>query len=347
MKVIITGGAGFIGSNATNRFLSRGDQVVVLDNLSRRGADANLAWLRQRQQSLGQPENTLLLEHTDIRDQEAVTRAFQQHTDAEVVLHLAGQVAVTTSVTDPRHDFEVNALGTFNVLEAARRLPKLRAFLFSSTNKVYGGMEDVGVVERNGRYAYASLDQGVPETQPLDFHSPYGCSKGSADQYTRDYARIYDLPSVTLRQSAIYGPRQFGVEDQGWVAWFCIAASLGRPITIYGDGMQVRDVLYVEDLVDAYLKAIERIGEVKGEVFNLGGGPKNTLAIIDVVHSLEKKLGRPLNPQFDEWRPGDQRVFIADISKAERELGWCPQVGTEEGVDRLFTWVQANKALFG
>lgn len=339
MKIIITGGAGFIGCNAAARYLGEGQTVVVVDNLSRRGARHNLEWLRH----LG---GSLVVEQVDIRDASAISDTFRQHRDAEVVLHLAGQVAVTTSVTDPRHDFETNALGTFNVLEAARTLPHLRALLFSSTNKVYGGMEQVGVIERNGRYAYATLPNGVPETQPLDFHSPYGCSKGAADQYTIDYARIYGLPTVTLRQSAIYGPRQMGVEDQGWVAWFCIAAVTGRPITIYGDGKQVRDVLHVNDLVDAYDQAIERIDRVTGQVFNVGGGPRNTLAIIEVVHLLEQYLGRPLHPAFDDWRPGDQRIFVADISKAASDLSWQPKIGPQEGVEGLLQWVQANQQLF-
>jgi nucleoside-diphosphate-sugar epimerase len=670
VKVVITGGAGFIGCNAAARHLARGDRVVVLDNRSRGGTDGNVRWLAAQ-------GGDLTVAQVDVRDAGAVLAAFREHVDAEVVLHLAGQVAVTTSVANPREDFEINALGTFNVLEAARELPALRAFLFSSTNKVYGGMEDVGVVARDGRYAYAALPDGVPESRPLDFHSPYGCcfsadtdvltrrgwkrfyeldpdddvltynperktaefqrptahfafpytgkmyvqtnrrlktcvtpnhkmlvawecmhealvrprlveaqaiagkpvayllaadveggnnrdsftlpggkagkhkhrfqdrtipmddwlcflgwylaeghcyqnaktgncsvtltthyrtaeavavmravglspcidrhhvtatsrqlyeylrpfgksyqkyipqdfkdlgparlrvlltalldgdgnvqsknswryttvsprladdvqeialkcgmaasvkrdregfyrvsicttrtaqcnldhdrsgwvdysgmvycvevpnsvvmvrqhghayfsgnSKGAADQYTIDYARIYGLPTVTFRQSAIYGPRQMGVEDQGWVAWFCIAAVLGRPITIYGDGLQVRDVLWVDDLLDAYDRAIGAIDRVRGQVYNIGGGPANTLAIIDVVRYLEERLGRPLHPTFDAWRPGDQRVFVADTGKARRDLGWEPRVTPREGVARLLDWVQANREVF-
>ena len=344
--MLITGGAGFIGCNAAARALQRGDEVVIVDNLFRRGAAKNLAWLRA--QPGGDDGERLTHEAADIRDAAALGAVFEAHVDAEVVLHLAGQVAVTTSVTNPREDFEINALGSFNVLEAARRLPKLRAYLYTSTNKVYGGMEDVGVVAKDGRYAYGTpaLTHGVPETQPLDFHSPYGCSKGAADQYTIDYARIYDLPTVCLRQSAIYGERQMGVEDQGWVSWFCIRAAQGEPITIYGDGMQVRDVLWIDDLLDAYDACVERIEKVKGQALNLGGGPQNILAIGEVPRLLEKKLGEKLDIRFDEWRPGDQRVFIADIRKAERELGWRPRVGAEEGVDRLFTWVRENLELF-
>ncbi len=350
-KVIITGGAGFIGCNATARRLARGEDVVVVDNLSRRGAEKNLSWLREQETHPAagarvRSRGRLTLAKVDLRSAEAVSAVFLEHADASVVLHLGGQVAVTSSVLDPRADFEINALGTFNVLEAARTLPGLRALLYASTNKVYGGMESVGVVEREGRYAYAALPRGVPETQPLDFHSPYGCSKGAADQYTLDYARIYNLPTITLRQSAIYGPRQLGVEDQGWVAWFCIAAALGRPITIYGDGKQVRDVLYITDLLDAYDQAIERIDAVRGRVYNVGGGPANVLAINDVVQLLEARLQRPLAPRFDAWRPGDQRVFIADVTRARRDLDWTPQVSPGDGVDRLLTWVEANRNLF-
>ena len=348
-KAIITGGAGFIGCNAAARRLRRGERVVVADNLFRRGADKNLAWLREQAEHSGSDAaGRLIHAPVDVRDAGALNALFDEHADAGVVLHLAGQVAVTTSVTNPREDFEINALGSFNVLEAARRLAKLRAFLYTSTNKVYGGMEDVGVMVRDGRYAYGSpeLTHGVPETQPLDFHSPYGCSKGAADQYTIDYARIYGLPTVCLRQSAIYGERQMGVEDQGWVSWFCIRAAQGKPITIYGDGMQVRDVLWIDDVLDAYDAAIERIDRVKGQAYNLGGGPRNVLSIGDVPKLLERKLGRPLDVSYAEWRPGDQRVFIADIRKSERELGWAPKVGPEEGVGRLLAWVRANLDLF-
>jgi CDP-paratose 2-epimerase len=344
LKTIITGGAGFIGCNAAARYLARGDDVVILDNLSRKGAVANWEWLKREQTE--QRKGSLTLAQIDVRDGDGVLRTFREHADAEVVLHLAAQVAVTTSIVDPRSDFEVNALGTFNVLEAARTLPRLRALITASTNKVYGGMEDVAVVERNGRYAYGALPNGVPETQQLDFHSPYGVSKGTADQYTIDYSRIYGLPTVTFRQSCIYGPRQMGVEDQGWVAWFCIALVTGKPITFYGDGMQTRDVLYVDDLLDAYDRAIQRIGRVKGQAFNAGGGPDNVLGILETAQHIAKRLGQPLHPKFEEWRAGDQRVFIADISKARRELDWQPKIGAYEGVDRLLEWVVENKELF-
>jgi CDP-paratose 2-epimerase len=238
-------------------------------------------------------------------------------------------------------------LGTFNVLEAARLSGRNPIFIYASTNKVYGGMEDVKVVEDATRWHYMDLPQGCPETQPLDFHSPYGCSKGTGDQYVRDYARIYGLRSVVCRQSCIYGPRQFGVEDQGWIAWMIIAAVTGKPITIYGDGKQIRDVLYVNDLLNAYDAAIARIDKVKGQVYNLGGGPENTMSIwTEFGRLLEGLLGRPVPVARADWRPGDQKVFVADIRKAERELGWKPMMGVEAGVGRLFEWVKTNQDLF-
>jgi CDP-paratose 2-epimerase len=254
---------------------------------------------------------------------------------------------VTTSVTDPRDDFESNALGTFNVLEAARLSGRNPIFIYASTNKVYGGMEEVELYEETTRWRYKDLVNGCPETQPLDFHSPYGCSKGTGDQYVRDYARIYGLPTVVYRQSCIYGTRQFGIEDQGWVAWFIIAALTGKPITIYGDGKQVRDILFVDDLLDAYDLAVEKIDIAKGKVYNLGGGPQNVMSVwAEFQPRLEKLLGKPLKVSRGDWRPGDQRVFYADISKAKSELGWEPKIDVDEGVKKLFEWVMGNKNLF-
>jgi CDP-paratose 2-epimerase len=339
MKYLVTGGAGFIGCNAVRRWLCQGHTVVVLDDLSRQGAEKNLAWLRE------QP-GALVFEKVDIRDASALDAAVARHSDAAVVLHLAAQVAVTTSVTDPRHDFEVNALGTFNLLESVRRHAKESVLLYASTNKVYGGLEAEGVEEHGGRYRFRRAG-GIPETQPLDFHSPYGCSKGAADQYVRDYARIYGLRTVCFRQSCIYGYRQFGVEDQGWVAWFTIAAVTGKPVTIYGDGKQVRDLLFVDDLCEAYDAAVARADAVRGAVFNLGGGPEHTLSLLELVAMLGQLTGRPLQPRFQDWRPGDQPVFVADISRAGTALGWRPKVDVSSGVGRLHAWVKENRALFG
>ena len=337
---LVTGGAGFIGSNFVHRLLGRGEHVTIYDNLSRGGSVRNLEWLRGE---FGPDAFELVT--ADVRDAEALAAAAR---DAEVIAHLAGQVAVTTSVVEPREDFEINALGTFNALEAARRSGRNPIFLYASTNKVYGGMEEVEIVEAETRWHYRDLQQGASESQPLDFHSPYGCSKGSGDQYVRDYARIYDLPTVVFRQSCIYGPRQFGVEDQGWVAWMTIAAVTGKQITIYGDGKQIRDILHVDDLLNAYDAAIERIEAVKGRVYNLGGGPENTMSIwTEFGPLLEGLLGRPIPVARGDWRPGDQKVFVADIRKAGRELGWAPKIGVKEGVKRLFEWVKENQGLFG
>ncbi|HAD05886.1 MAG TPA: CDP-paratose 2-epimerase, partial [Anaerolineaceae bacterium] len=267
--------------------------------------------------------------------------------EADVIVHLAGQVAVTTSVVDPRNDFEINALGTFNVLEAARLSGRDPIVIYASTNKVYGGMEEVRVKELESRYAYVDYPFGIPETFGLDFHSPYGCSKGCGDQYTRDYSRIYGLRTVVMRQSCIYGTRQFGIEDQGWVAWFVIAAVKRLPITIYGDGKQVRDVLFVEDLCDVYDLAIERIELSAGQVFNIGGGADFTISVWQEFGPLlEKLLGEDIPVKRGDWRPGDQRVFISDIRKAQQVLGWKPKVGVEEGIQRLYEWVKSNQDLF-
>ncbi len=339
MRIFITGGAGFIGSNSAHHFLRQGHDVTIFDNLSRAGAHPNLAWLHAEH-----GDQHLSLVEADIRDYAALQTAIQ---GADVVLHLAGQVAVTLSVSDPREDFEINALGTFNVLEAVRHVAPNAAVLFASTNKVYGGMEEVRIEDQGSRYAYVDYTRGIPEEYPLDFHSPYGCSKGSGDQYTRDYARIYGLRTMTLRQSCIYGRRQFGVEDQGWVAHFVIAAVLDRPINIYGDGKQVRDLLHVTDLISAYEKGIARIDDLRGEVLNLGGGPQNTLAVWSEFGPLLESLkGAPVPVTFGPWRPGDQRVFVADIARAQAALDWRPRINPEQGIRDLYAWVEANPELF-
>ena len=339
--VFITGGAGFIGCNSVDHFLARGDTVTIYDNLSRKGGRSNLDWLHTRHGGA-----RLALIEADVRDYERLASAVAGSSPA-IILHLGGQVAVTQSVVNPREDFEINALGTFNVLEAVRHHAPDAAVLYASTNKVYGGMEHVGIVRDGDRYAYADYPHGIPESFPLDFHSPYGCSKGAGDQYMRDYARIYGLRTLVLRQSCIYGQRQFGVEDQGWVAHFVIATVLNRPIAIYGDGMQVRDVLHIDDLVAAYQLGIDRIDDLRGEVLNLGGGPANTLSVWAEFGSLLEELaGRPVPVQYGAWRPGDQRVFVADIRLAEQRLGWRPQVSPAEGVRQLYEWVAANRELF-
>jgi CDP-paratose 2-epimerase len=308
----VTGGAGFIGSNYVHRLLQRGEKVTVFDNMSRAGAPRNLAWLEQ---TFGKDAFSLIV--GDVRSADLLREAARE---ADVIVHLAGQVAVTTSVTDPRADFESNALGTFNLMEAARLSGRRPIVIYASTNKVYGGMDEVALVEEPTRWRYADLPHGASEAQPLDFHSPYGVSKGAGDQYVHDYARIYDLPTVVFRQSCIYGPRQFGVEDQGWLAWMVIAAVTGRAITIYGDGKQVRDVLHVDDLLDAYDAAVAKIDTARGQVYNMGGGPQNVLAVwAEFGPILERLVGHPIQVARDDWRPGDQRVFYADTRKAARD----------------------------
>jgi CDP-paratose 2-epimerase len=339
MKIFITGGAGFIGTNCTEHFLNQGHAVTIFDNLSRKGGRSNLDWLFDNHGA-----NALRFIEGDIRHYDWLAKVIQ---GSDVVLHLASQVAVTTSVEDPRTDFEINALGTFNVLEAVRNECPDAAVLYASTNKVYGGLEDVRIEEQANRYDFADFKQGIPETYPLDFHSPYGCSKGAGDQYIIDYARIYGLKTISFRQSCIYGPRQFGVEDQGWVAHFVIAANMERSICIYGNGKQVRDLLHVSDLIQAYEAGLERIEEVSGQAFNIGGGPRNTLTIWTEFRPLLEEIhGRPINVQYDDWRPGDQRVFIADIQKAKKLLNWQPQISPQEGIKELYDWVAVNKALF-
>jgi CDP-paratose 2-epimerase len=336
---LVTGGAGFIGSNYVHRLLQRNEQVTIFDNLSRAGAPRNVDWLKK---TFGDDAFRLIV--GDVRSADQIAEAAK---DADVIVHLAGQVAVTTSVTNPRDDFEANAMGTFNTLEAARLSRRNPIFLYASTNKVYGGMEDVKLVEESTRWLYADLEHGCAETQPLDFHSPYGVSKGAGDQYVRDYARIYGLRSVVFRQSCIYGPRQFGIEDQGWLAWMTIAAVTGRRITIYGDGKQVRDVLHVDDLLNAYDAAIEKIDIAKGQIYNMGGGTRNVMAIwAEFGPILERLLGEKIEVDRADWRPGDQKVFYADFRKAKRELGWEPKIDLEEGIERLFNWVKENQELF-
>ncbi|WP_083528310.1 NAD-dependent epimerase/dehydratase family protein [Hyphomicrobium sp. CS1BSMeth3] len=336
-RVLITGGAGFVGCNAARYFGTRNWRVTVLDDLSRDGTEQNLHWLRDG--------TSFDFERVDIRERAAVERVFSERR-YDAVIHLAAQVAVTTSVTDPRTDFMINALGTFNLLDAVRRHRPEAVFIFASTNKVYGKIEGARYQLSGSRYAYADRPYGIGEEQALDFLSPYGCSKGAADQYTLDFARIYGIPATAFRQSCIYGTRQFGIEDQGWVAWFTIASRLGRPITIFGDGKQVRDVLFVDDLVRAYEAAIVAPDKIAGQAFNIGGGPGQLLSLIDLVDILEKRLGRKIPLRFDDWRPGDQRVYISDIRKLERVLGWKPEVSVADGVAQLDEWVQRNEAAF-
>ncbi|MBY0359205.1 MAG: GDP-mannose 4,6-dehydratase [Candidatus Obscuribacterales bacterium] len=338
MKILVSGGCGFIGLHTAQKLSSLGHTVLLLDNLSRPGTKQNLKWLQ---------EQSDLIAHAniDLRNSNAVDELVATNNDIAAIIHLGAQVAVTTSVTNPRLDFEINALGTFNLLEAARIHCPQAAFLYSSTNKVYGEMLDHAVIDLGKKYAYADLPLGVSEKMPLDFHSPYGCSKGSADQYVIDYSRIYGLKSVVFRQSCIYGSRQFGLEDQGWVAWFAICAILGNKLTIYGDGKQVRDVLWIDDLVDLYISTLEQIEKAKGQVYNIGGGAQNTLSPLELISLLEKFSGKSIDYSQADWRPGDQKVFISDISKVEKELGWKPCLAPEIGVEKLFKWTKNSQML--
>ncbi len=335
----ITGGAGFIGSNYADRLIRRKETVVIYDNLSRAGSQRNIEWLRRQH---GDASFQLVI--GDVRDAVQLKAALK---NADVFVHLAAQVAVTTSVINPREDFEINAQGTFNALEAARSQKKLPVFIYASTNKVYGKMEDIRVAEADTRYEYVDHPEGIAESYPVDFHSPYGCSKGSGDQYVHDYARIYGLPTIVFRQSCIYGTRQFGIEDQGWVAWFVIAAVTGRKIKIYGDGKQVRDLLFVDDLLDAYDLAVQNSSKAAGSIFNIGGGASNSISIHrEFFPILEQGLEKKIEVAWGDWRPGDQKIYVSDIRKLKETLGWYPQVDIKTGIEQLVQWVRSNKDLF-
>jgi CDP-paratose 2-epimerase len=333
--VLITGGAGFIGANLAHRILSEGRPVLIFDNLSRVGVELNLHWLREKFRDLAQ------VEVADVRNASAIRKAVRQ---ASQVFHLAAQVAVTTSITEPRHDFDVNIRGTLNLLEAIRAMDDPPPLVFTSTNKVYGALNGLNLVKRGRRYEPEdgqALARGVSKDWPLDFHSPYGCSKGAADQYVVDYTRTYGLPAVVFRMSCIYGPRQFGTEDQGWVAHFLIRALRSQALTLYGDGCQVRDLLFVKDLVDALLLAEKNIGKLVGESFNVGGGPDNAVSLLELIDLIGELSGDKPKVDFDEWRPGDQRYYVSNTEKIQRAVGWRPRIGVHEGVGRLYEWLRA------
>ncbi|HEX8333944.1 MAG TPA: GDP-mannose 4,6-dehydratase [Segetibacter sp.] len=336
---LITGGAGFVGVNLADRILSEGKNVLVFDNLSRDGVQKNLSWLQERY------PDTLQVMIADIRDKSAVNDAVQ---NAEQVFHFAAQVAVTSSLTDPFHDFEVNAQGTLNLLEAIRNSENQPPLIFTSTNKVYGELPDVKMVLNGDRYNPEDSvirENGVSEDRNLDFHSPYGCSKGVADQYIIDYARTFGLKTVVFRMSCIYGPHQFGTEDQGWVAHFLIQALKGKPITLYGDGKQVRDILFIEDLVDAFLLAQENIETISGAAFNIGGGVNNTVSLLELLDFMGELLEKKPTLTFDDWRPGDQKYYVSDFKKFTNATGWSPKTGTQQGITRLSEWLLDNASV--
>lgn len=339
--VLITGGAGFIGTNVADYYLTLGQPVVIYDNLSRPGVELNLDWIRAKHGSLVQ------VEQADILNGKRLREAIQ---GASKVFHFAAQVAVTTSLESPIHDFEINARGTLNVLEALRNLRQPPPLVFTSTNKVYGALQDVRLRSTNTRYEpelRSVRAHGFDERRPLDFHSPYGCSKGAAEQYVLDYARTFRLPAVVFRMSCIYGPHQFGTEDQGWVAHFLIRALEGRPITVYGDGRQVRDILFVDDLVEAFVRAHESMPLVSGQAFNLGGGSSRTISLLELVESISELQDAAPQVRFDQWRPADQQFYVSDIRKFSAATGWQPKVGVREGLERLCHWLRESVASSG
>lgn len=336
---LITGGAGFIGTNLADRLLSEGRSVCILDNLSRAGVEENWAWLRATH------GDHVHLERSDIRDREAVRRVLRAGR-VDQVFHFAAQVAVTTSLADPRTDFEVNALGTLNLLEELRQLPSPPPLVFTSTNKVYGSLPDVPLRDAGGRVEPVHERyrmHGVDESRPLDFHTPYGCSKGTADQYVLDFARTFGIAAAVFRMSCIYGEHQCGNEDQGWLAHFVICALEDEPITIYGDGMQVRDALFAEDLVDAFLLAQAKMPQISGNAFNIGGGPAQTVSLLELLDLMSSRTGSRPRIRFDHERPGDQRYYVSDTRRFEQATGWRPRVSVQEGLSRLFDWLAGTR----
>lgn len=333
MTVLVTGGAGFIGANVAHRLLSLGEDVRILDNLSRPGVDRNVDWL------LDNHAKKFELVVGDVRDAAMVEQAVE---GVHHVFHFAAQVAVTTSLLDPLLDFAVNGLGTLNVLEAVRRSRRPPTLLYTSTKKVYGALEDVALTTARTRYDVTDPEiaaRGISEKRPLEFHSPYGCSKGTADQYVLDFARSFGLRAAVFRMSCVYGPRQFGTEDQGWVAHFMIRALHDEPITIYGDGRQVRDLLFVDDLVDAFMRARENIDGIAGRAFNVGGGPTRTISLLELCARLEELTGRPLRLDFHGWRLADQRYYVSDPRALGEATGWTPKISLRDGVQWLYDWL--------
>jgi CDP-paratose 2-epimerase len=339
--VLITGGAGFIGCNIANRLAEDGHEILVYDALSRPGVEKNLAWLKERHPGLVSSITA------DIRDEDELARAARE---AKAVFHMAAQVAVTTSLADPREDFEINIRGTLNLLDALRLKGEPTPIIFASTNKVYGDLTDIDFVLEGQRYVPQDSDvaiHGIGENRPLDFHTPYGCSKGAADQYVLDYARSFGVPAAAVRMSCIYGLRQMGTEDQGWVAHFLIRALEGQPITLYGDGHQVRDIMDVRNAVEAYVRVWERIDRISGRAFNLGGGPDNAVSLRELIAYMSEMLGREIDVSFDDWRAGDQRYFVADTRRIREALDLSLAVPWKEGVALLAEWLRESRGLTG
>lgn len=335
MKITITGGLGFIGNYFAKEFLKEGHTVQIIDNFSRAGSEINFNALLKVSDS-----KQLKVIRFDIsRDPSTLINLLEGQ---DTVIHLASQVAVTKSILNPRYDFESNVLGTFNILEAIRKCQDKPSILYASTNKVYGSLNKISTVENKERYDFVDLPRGVDENCLLDFHSPYGCSKGSAEQYILDYSRTYHIKSAVFRQSCIYGPGQFGIEDQGWAAWMTIASVLNKEITLFGNGKQVRDLLHVKDLFKAYQSALSKIESISGEVFNVGGGIDNSRSLIEFIRDLKATGKKEVNYKFSDWRMGDQKIFISDNSKAFKLLGWKPEIKFQEGLGDLLTWTNDN-----
>ncbi|WP_300438981.1 GDP-mannose 4,6-dehydratase [Christiangramia sp.] len=336
---LITGGAGFIGVNLADRLLQEGKTVMIYDNLFRDGVEQNLQWLQKKY-----PRN-LIVQIADIREKSILEACVRK---ANEIFHFSAQVAVTTSLTSPDMDFEVNLQGTFNILEAIRKTEHKPSLIFTSTNKVYGDLNDLKMGSNETRYFPSDKnieENGVSEKRNLDFHSPYGCSKGAADQYILDYSQSYGLKTTVFRMSCIYGPHQFGTEDQGWVAHFLISALENKPIVIYGNGKQVRDILFVKDLVNAFILAGKNIEKIKGQVFNIGGGPENTVSLIEILDKIKEKTGKEVPVSFEEWRRGDQLYYVSDTSKFSKATGWKPEYSVDEGVEELMNWLIENRNL--
>lgn len=337
--ILITGGLGFIGSNLANHFLSETDETVIIyDNLFRKDVVKNKEWLIKRFDN-----SRLKIIVGDICNFQQLKKVV---VDVEKIFHVAGQVAVTFSVSDPKSDFEANAKGTLNVLEVARQLKTDPILFLTSTNKVYGALESYKVIEEKEKYNFKDMKQGIAEDAPIDPHSPYGCSKYCADAYFKDYFRIYGLKTVVFRMSCIYGIRQFGTEDQGWVAHFIISSLKNRKLMIYGDGKQIRDILFVQDLIRALELSLKNIKTTKGEVYNIGGGPQNTISLLELITMLEKLLNHKINFEYSDWRPGDQKVYYSNINKAKKDFNWMPSISKEEGIQKLFNWCTNNLYLF-
>ena len=334
--ILITGGCGFIGSNTVEYYLHKDYKVLALDNLSRAGSEQNLKWLRTL-------KGKFIFKEIDIRNYVSLVKVFKEF-KPDLILHLAGQTTVVSSILNPREDFEVNALGTFNVLEATRNITPKASLIYASTNKVMGNLDYLPIIEKKERYIFKNI-KAISEKYQLNFHSPYGCSKGCGDQYVTDYAKVFNLNTIVFRQSCIYGPNQFGMEEQGWLAWFIISLVFDKKITIFGNGKQVRDVLYVDDLIYAYDLAFTNINKTKGKVYNIGGGVKFNLSLLESLKIIEKTVGKKINYNLSSWRSADQKVYISDTALAKKDFNWVPKINPIEGIKLMHQWILVNKQI--